>query len=867
MGANRLKKIAAILMLALMLFAVFSCENSKEKEKEKEEEIGETLPVSSDNTENTDNMEDTEDATQSQARLNFGNEGEYIGFVFDADWEDMFMPHSANNTIAELSYSDEEDALKIVTAPHEDYRELNMPYTYMDFGLADEHEWDLGYPYAVVCMKKSYSDSHIKNKGTGGGDFKTALLNGAQNKWDMGDFYENTEGYSLYKATCYDPGWGPAFLPEDKITGLRIVPFGYVPDTDGGSIAYVKYIVFFKSEAAADAFFLDNEFFELKTTASGGGYIQGASSAVYKTGETVKLSAVPDPDSNWEFAGWNTEGVTLADTGTADIAFDMPEQNVTLTAHFKYNHTQNTEDSNMDFVMSVKSSEVVIDKNHPGSAGNDHGYENGYVLKIGGTYHMLMTELFDAKPHPETLGSVPGRVGYWQSEDASNWVRIATIVEGTGKTGDNAIDYADPKNNTWSSSWFWNEADNCWNIFWRGAYVYRYELPDEFAGIYDLGDIDWENYGTTWEFRDVGPERGSPLPVVGFDNGITVSFGNVYKAGDTYYSFGGNGTPNYEDPQWTNGLLAAEKIEGPWTLVPFDGHPVFVYSENPFVNIYEINGKTVYFCVYDDLSNQHSVGYGYSFDGVHWTGKTLDLTGYMDWAGNDNFVNSARTPCCLIKEDDGTYTIIMTAFAPDPSSKQINKLYASILRVNVAIEEAQKPSDQNVVFPGDMRDWRPEGIAKVQYGREYSLGDKSDAKSDYTAAEYADVTIEARLRYVDQSWNYNKAKAGVYARADASGGGYYAYVTAGDVNSKNIKVQLYAGTNLIEEITVAKRPAIFRNLTLSIKGSDIKVYYDGELCIEAKDDTYPNAGYAGLDVYQSHWHYERVEIYGEAISK
>jgi len=45
-------------------------------------------------------------------------------------------------------------------------------------------------------------------------------------------------------------------------------------------------------------------------------------------------------------------------------------------------------------------------------------------------------------------------------------------------------------------------------------------------------------------------------------------------------------------------------------------------------------------------------------------------------------------------------------------------------------------------------------------------------------------------------------------------------------------------------------------------GNDIKVYYDGvkEPCIEVSDDSYPDAGCAGLVVCKSHWHYDRVEI-------
>jgi len=505
-------------------------------------------------------------------------------------------------------------------------------------------------------------------------------------------------------------------------------------------------------------------------------------------------------------------------------------------------------DTSIDYVLSVArcNPEPVIDRHHPGSADNDCGYENGHVIKIEGKYHMLMTELFDYKPHPETLGSVPARVGYWTSADGDNWERVCTIVQGTA-TG-HPDDYNDPKNNTWSSSWFWNKEENRWNIFWRGSWVWRYrsevEGPSGFAGPYA-------------EVAKVYPPLEGDVPY--WDNNSLDSFGNIFTAEDgRYYSFVGVGDfRNLDDIQWVNGLAWADKIDGPWTRVETDGHPTFVYSENPFVNIYEINGKKVYFCVYDDLSNQHSLGYGYSFDGIHWKGKTLDLTRHVHWAANNDFVSSVRTPCCLIKEDDGTYTIIFTAFGPAPTP---SGLFAPIGRVNVTIKEVVTPSDENMVFPGDMKNWKTvNGDNSVQYGREYSLGFKDNGSNCvYSAATYTDVTVEATLRYVDQIWDHATARAGIYVRKvdNKEESGYRAYLTAKST------AQLYAGNKLISEVWVGKRPGIFRKLKVSVNGTNIKVYYDGSdvPCIDVNDDTYCGEGYVGLETYRSHWHYERVEI-------
>ena len=44
----------------------------------------------------------------------------------------------------------------------------------------------------------------------------------------------------------------------------------------------------------------------------------------------------------------------------------------------------------------IRASESpLIDRSHEGSADNECGYENGYVIEDGrGTYHMLITEMF-----------------------------------------------------------------------------------------------------------------------------------------------------------------------------------------------------------------------------------------------------------------------------------------------------------------------------------------------------------------------------------------------------------------------------------------------------------------------------------------
>ena len=68
----------------------------------------------------------------------------------------------------------------------------------------------------------------------------------------------------------------------------------------------------------------------------------------------------------------------------------------------------------------IRASESpLIDRSHEGSADNECGYENGYVIEDGrGTYHMLITEMF-TRGKKKANGWVPARIGYWTSADGT----------------------------------------------------------------------------------------------------------------------------------------------------------------------------------------------------------------------------------------------------------------------------------------------------------------------------------------------------------------------------------------------------------------------------------------------------------------
>ena len=508
------------------------------------------------------------------------------------------------------------------------------------------------------------------------------------------------------------------------------------------------------------------------------------------------------------------------------------------------------ETSEMDYAMSVVSfcEKPIIDETHPDSFDNEGGYENGHVIKIGGTYHMVITELFKIDTSLDPWGSIPARIGYWTSEDADNWTRVCTIAQGSGIPGD-------PKNNTWSPSWFWNEAENRWNVLIRGSVQYRYrsdvEGPGGMAGPYT-------------EVSVIGP----PFAGIGREWDGFSSFGNIYTAKDgKYYSFYGAGVDS-TDKRWLNALVSADNIDGPWKRVATENNqPTFVWSENPYVNMYENpKGDPIYFAVYDLLLNHHSMGWGFSADGINWEPRALDLTGFVEqWVEDPPiYCNWIRTPCGIIREEDGTYTIIITAVKKRGSQYKSGQ-YFSVGRLNVRIDEVPRKSDEYVVLPGDMGDWQAvRGDFNEIYMGDYCLYPKSsgDFNSVYTKQTYGDVTVSANLHFVVEPGETmdKTAKAGIHVRKaniddTAEQSGYHVYVTNAGT------IELWAAGEMIAECE-AGFAGIYKTLTVSVKGDNIKVYYDNdpEPCIDIDDDKFLGAGYVGLDAHRQHWHFERVEI-------
>jgi predicted GH43/DUF377 family glycosyl hydrolase len=152
-----------------------------------------------------------------------------------------------------------------------------------------------------------------------------------------------------------------------------------------------------------------------------------------------------------------------------------------------------------------------------------------------------------------------------------------------------------------------------------------------------------------------------------------------YLAGEKYYAFYGSAqTQHIPITLWQVGLASSDNIEGPWKRYS-ELNPVDLgisFTENPVVTRLD-NG--IYVAVvdagYDSTGLQRSAfGYFQSNDGIHWSKEKLC---YIE-NKVPRWWSQMRTPLCLIKEDDGTYTVFHTAYDKNG--------YGSVGRLKVKLE-------------------------------------------------------------------------------------------------------------------------------------------------------------------------------------
>ncbi|MEO9475765.1 MAG: hypothetical protein ABJG41_09525 [Cyclobacteriaceae bacterium] len=296
----------------------------------------------------------------------------------------------------------------------------------------------------------------------------------------------------------------------------------------------------------------------------------------------------------------------------------------------------------------------VIDFNHRDviTTNNQAGFETGQVVKIDGTYHMFVNEMF-FRPHRDL------RIAYWTSNNAIDWKRQNTIIESIpGRSASN------PRSEVWVTAVEFNEIENSWNIF----YV-AYRAGDAEKGEYERSDYQGKIWraksvldgkdGIAGPYADMGivlePDKSSQS----WEGQQAVATFNPFKVDNKWYAFydGHNYIPI---GPWPVGLAISSQLSGPWERMSEAVNPVPIaeeFIENPQVTELKKGG---YLAVFDSFGDQE-IAYSLSDDGLNWSPEARIKIQQTDdpWAAIGD--HAMRTPLCAIEEDDGTFTVIYTA--------------------------------------------------------------------------------------------------------------------------------------------------------------------------------------------------------------
>lgn len=300
-------------------------------------------------------------------------------------------------------------------------------------------------------------------------------------------------------------------------------------------------------------------------------------------------------------------------------------------------------------VVTRQLDQPTLTVSSPGAEGNKYGFEGGRVIKLNGTYHLFTSEMI-GDPH-----WVKMRLAHWTSRDRIHWKRRSTLFESSG-------DYTgqDPRAALWSPMPIYDEEQERWNLFYV-AYRCAPDTPKEWLTNHE---------GRIWRaVSQVKGREGIGGPYV--DAGIVLQRGTdsdpweglqgtdsffPYRVGDRWYAFYGTAhTETQPISLWQVGLAWAPSLKGPWKrcteLNPLNIEKPFI--ENPIVT--RLTDGT-YVVVYDNHI-EHSVGYSFSHDGIHWVpGRALVVQKDKGvWA------SEVRTPLGLIPEGTDSFTLFYTA--------------------------------------------------------------------------------------------------------------------------------------------------------------------------------------------------------------
>jgi hypothetical protein len=286
------------------------------------------------------------------------------------------------------------------------------------------------------------------------------------------------------------------------------------------------------------------------------------------------------------------------------------------------------------------------------------GFEGGRCVKVDGAYFLFVTELFDA---PKTAAT---RLAVWTSADGESFDRLATLAETNYDWNDTTH-----RMSPWSPIPVYDTATDQWRVFHVG--YRRKPGSDQFfnmAGkIAHLESQVSGKAGISGPYRDAGWVEFADHPDPWEGTAGQLSFFPYETSGGWSAFFGANDVPQSIDhsvpafeqadlgTRFRVGLARASTCSGPWVRRS-DSNPVLLdeaFVENPVVTRVH---DSLYIAVFDG-GRARELSYSMSADGLTW-----ERARRISLEDAPHSLAVARTPLGLIPEDDGTFTLYITAF-------------------------------------------------------------------------------------------------------------------------------------------------------------------------------------------------------------
>lgn len=319
-----------------------------------------------------------------------------------------------------------------------------------------------------------------------------------------------------------------------------------------------------------------------------------------------------------------------------------------------------------------------------------YGFEDGEVVKIGATFHLIITEFIE-NPLDPPARFTRSNIAHWTSTDRVHWTRMGTLVASTGDrsgTETHGLCGGFP---------VFNPEMDQWNLFYGctrsqpddspypplpGYSDYNPWLfqpgPDFIKNqhiYYEYSSRAFRAVSITKGFEGIGGPYSDEQTIFTMDRKAQPWEGlwgvgslDPYKAGKEWLSFftgnhsEGTLTGNPYNGRGMVGLASAPTLSGPWTRLP-EGNPVGIdmWLENPVVT--QLADRS-YIAVYNAANWEagyspplSEIGYTTSQDGIHWSrGRQL----VVQPKGSGQWAVVVRTPLGLVPESDGSFTIFYT---------------------------------------------------------------------------------------------------------------------------------------------------------------------------------------------------------------